>query len=417
MLNRPAFRRGLMSTPFGGVGNLLTSRPGRAWAESGRPFGGVNFDPRTDRLARYVCRPDLFWCLFEPRMLMKRSSGMLLMFLICLLPSCGKEGGSSDGNVATHRLSLEGNFPGIAWAPNGRLVLGYVKDPAPPAESRLYEVGPDGSGLRPLQIPTPADCGFTDDSGPTNLPDGRLAFLRLCYERNNNQTPHLTMMVYDWRSGKTRPLVNGLVGENPNQFTWEPDMRRGLYSSTSSICARIRGLTRAGPDEFPITISHGSASIRVDGPLTSGPGDDCGGDIRADLPDWSPNGREVAFFASPDSLGRSGLARLEAAWNLYLVSGAGGAARAVVRDVIEPHALRWSPDGRWLAYVTAGEDGGGWLFSPTEGLHQFSSDPLVDMAWSGKGDQIVGATPLSGSEVLSQELTVFDVSEIVQPSD
>jgi hypothetical protein len=221
------------------------------------------------------------------------------------------------------------------------------------------------------------------------------------------------MMVYDWETGETRPLVKGLVGENPNQYTWDPTLQRGLFSHSSHICARIRGLNRDGVADFPITITHGGVPVRVDGPLTAEPGGDCGGEIRSDLPDWSPDGETIAFFASPQSLAKSGFSRLDQPWNLYLVSAAsGGPARRVVQDVVEPHELRWSPDGRWLAYVTAGEDGGGWLYSPEEGLHRFASDPLLGLAWSPDGDKILALRPLPGDQSTDQDLVVFDVSDI-----
>jgi serine/threonine-protein kinase len=69
-----------------------------------------------------------------------------------------------------------------------------------------------------------------------------------------------------------------------------------------------------------------------------------GDDTIAQAATWSPGGGEVAYV-----LDTGGTRRI-------LVRDEDGREREVTQAV-EPHSLRWSPDGRWIAYVEGNRDG------------------------------------------------------------
>jgi Tol biopolymer transport system component len=106
------------------------------------------------------------------------------------------------------------------------------------------------------------------------------------------------------------------------------------------------------------------------------------GPVRARLiqsPRQSPDGRRLAF---------SGLTRL------YVVDLPGGTPRRVTSVDARAFQPTWSPDGRWLAYVTWTPAGGDLWKVPADG----SSSPVrlsessafyADPAWSPDGERIV----------------------------
>jgi dipeptidyl aminopeptidase/acylaminoacyl peptidase len=72
----------------------------------------------------------------------------------------------------------------------------------------------------------------------------------------------------------------------------------------------------------------------------------------ADGPSISPDGKTVAYFTVTPDWTQDGFHR-----DVWVVSTAGGAPRQITRDAASSSAPRWSPDGKWLAFLTAGNNG------------------------------------------------------------
>jgi Tol biopolymer transport system component len=71
--------------------------------------------------------------------------------------------------------------------------------------------------------------------------------------------------------------------------------------------------------------------------------------------DWSPDGRHLVYATTFTRAGTRA-----AGGNLYVVSRQGGKARRLVsRDAIAETDPAWSPDGRWIAFVSLRFEGGG----------------------------------------------------------
>ena len=106
----------------------------------------------------------------------------------------------------------------------------------------------------------------------------------------------------------------------PSAVTWSPDGREVIYSMQGSLW-RQRLDSREAVQ------------------LTSGPGYDY-------QPDWSPDGRFVAFASYRND-----------AVELWLLELASGRATALVADGAVNVEPRWSPDGGRLAYVSSAYEG------------------------------------------------------------
>jgi TolB protein len=79
--------------------------------------------------------------------------------------------------------------------------------------------------------------------------------------------------------------------------------------------------------------------VDVDGsnliPLTSDPAEDGG-------PSWAPAGDRIAFYSNRDG-----------DWDIYLLDVANGTVSNLTEtSEWDEQYARWSPDGRWIAYVT-----------------------------------------------------------------
>lgn len=121
--------------------------------------------------------------------------------------------------------------------------------------------------------------------------------------------------------------------------------------------------------------------------------------FRAGSPDWSPDGETIAFFANesgPEEKSSifAGLVELnnviDFPWDLYLMDKTSGETQVVLSGVQYVTGLKWSPDGRWLAFRgTFQEKVGIYVFDPNtlELIRIWGKSNKFD--WSPDSEQMV----------------------------
>jgi len=184
--------------------------------------------------------------------------------------------------------------------------LAYVPGPVFAEESRL-------SWLKP------------GDEKPTPIDDRRLAFVEPNFSADGNRLSVILKdelfqpYVFDFPSNKFERIV---TAGDVESCAISPDGQAIAYSTN-----------RNGPYEVWIK----RAGDAVEEMLYSGPGDyPC-------AISWSPDGNAVAFSKSPDD---------RSARDVFVTDVATKKTTAFCNSGAEERAPRWSPDGRWLAYVS-----------------------------------------------------------------
>jgi Tol biopolymer transport system component/DNA-binding winged helix-turn-helix (wHTH) protein len=142
--------------------------------------------------------------------------------------------------------------------------------------------------------------------------------------------------------------------------------------------------------------------------------------MRAFLPRWSPDGKQIAFMGGPP--GPSW--KLGGPWKIYLISAEGGSAQQVLQGETNESDPTWSPDGNSIVF-------GGLLWPETFGknhadmniqvvdlkTHQLSklpgSDGLCSPRWSPDGRYIVALTSSHPMEPLLFSLATKKWSRLV----
>jgi Tol biopolymer transport system component/polyisoprenoid-binding protein YceI len=181
---------------------------------------------------------------------------------------------------------------------------------------QIYVLDRSGSA-RPKQL---TDDSFTATLWPTWSPDGR----KLAFARSEGESSGIWVM--NANGGNARALTeDDLVEEptfTPDEYpTWSPDGERIAYTS----------FLPDGNDDIFVMNANGSSPTR----LTSGSEYDTD-------PDWSPNGKLIAFSRDGD---------------IYTMRPDGSDVRQLSRGSARDGAPAWSRDGRWLAFSRADESG------------------------------------------------------------
>ena len=227
-------------------------------------------------------------------------------------------------------------------------------------------------------------------------PDGtRLSFLAFAGEQPQ-------VFALDVRGGEARALTASPQGVG--DYAWSPDGTRLAYLAQDAPSAEEE--KRRKERSFVVEVD------RQDRPPRLWVQDLGGGGARALSPpehfvaglDWSPDGASVAYAASlqPGFVGQFHT-------RIYAVPAAGGAPRVVVdRDGMNT-SPQWSPDGRWLAFISS--DGRpemvsawGLHLAPAEGgdprrIRNLTPDGWVaEFTWAPDSGSLLAVTAMSPSQ-------------------
>jgi hypothetical protein len=305
-------------------------------------------------------------------------------------------------------------YPQATWLAPDRFVVtvGPAEEAEVPMREPLRVMRADGSGLRPLEPDRDVgDCRQVVDDLPEVLPDGRLGFRETC-DFEDVARPFRTRL-YAWDVDGGDPEVLLETEEALGGFTFARGLRDGFYAVDSSVCAGM-GTIRDGV-LGPLPVRLGGAAWTLDASLRGG---ECVEEGRARGPDLAPDGRTVAFAASPASAGIEGQARLDVPWNLYVMNVDERRPRPVLEGIEGSSGPRHSPDGRWLLFAGRLGDSGDGVY-----LLRLSDRRVVRI--SGDRDDRPASWSPDGREVLvirdiredgltqRSELVRLDVSGVV----
>jgi Tol biopolymer transport system component/DNA-binding winged helix-turn-helix (wHTH) protein len=250
--------------------------------------------------------------------------------------------------------SGSGKADGVSsWTPDGRIVYHSTA-------SGTYDIWitrPDGG--TPQQLTSNARI----NQGPAVSPDGR----SIVFLSDRTGTPHLWRMNID--GSDQRQLTNGASGEQNPQFS--PDGRWLVYR-TAFGKPTVWKMPAGGGDAVQLTSKMSRAPI------------------------VSPDGTLVAYLYREDD----GPFRLAVA-----PFGGGGPVRTFELPSTYERIIRWTPDGRAVAYLDAPNGVSNIVAQPLDGgapvpLTSFTADRLLAFAWSPDGKQLALSRGTTGGDVV-----------------
>jgi serine/threonine protein kinase len=241
---------------------------------------------------------------------------------------------------------------GVALTPDGRVVYASRAN----ENNDIWIMSPDGSNRKQLTV----NAGINFQ--PAVSPDGR--YIAYVSYREGAQSI--------WRSSIDGTNPVRLTGRGLESFpAFSPDGKWVIYNSLES-----------GKNTLWKVPVEGGESSKIS-------------DIFAAIPDVSPDGKLIACYYWSEQIGQA----VQAA----IIPFEGGRPLKVFN--IPPTLLRWTPDGRALAY--SDEKGGVsniWVqpldASPARQLTHFKTDLILSYAWSRDGKQLACSRGVVNNDVV-----------------
>jgi eukaryotic-like serine/threonine-protein kinase len=263
---------------------------------------------------------------------------------------------ASRAEQITTGAQRKDGFRGLVWTPDDKIIYRSAADGDP----KIWIMNSDGTGSRPI---TP---GGDQNLDPTISPDGQHFFW--------SASPEVKRNIWRMKLDGSNPqrLTDGL-GEWFPQIT--PDGKWMVYQSRGT-----GGINR----------------VLMKAPLSGGVAEQLT-DKAAWAPTLSPDGKMIAFNYYP---------KADAPNKIAVISIDGGPPLKVF-DVSgeSDRPVRWTPDGRALAYaVTNGGISNIWA-QPLSGgslkqLTHFTSHQIINFVWSREGRQLALSRSLANSDVV-----------------
>ena len=285
----------------------------------------------------------------------------------------------------TQTATLEGQYFLLETLPDGKLLLDK-EEVADSNDGRTNFYVLDNKQVYPLLLPDDAACVTgTHYRRSGLLPDGRIGLVKFCVDSLSEppaERGDYSLVAFDLDQHTVTPVMDEFLYPGLQQsFTWNQDMSRGVMA-VGTLDSTLYWLSPDGPAPMQVVVGEGEAKWSLAEALkqttcTRGCEPNPPPVGIASAPSWSPNGKTIAFMASPAAMALQGLSRIGAVYSLYLMDETELKPRAVLNGLYQPGLLQWSPDGQQLlldACIGLLRRCGLWTFNPQDGsLKQLGS--------------------------------------------
>ncbi len=329
-------------------------------------------------------------------------SGAILMTIS--LAGCHQNSYTSTVDQNPKKLEMPiGDYHDVAWMSSSLLASVYA--PTANADRWLYQVivyNIDTDIQQQVNLLPLEECISSWSLVIDVLPSGALGIVNQCNFHQDRIINRYSRLI-SWHpdSEVTTVLQQLPIGKDVWTFSFLPDMSEGIigFDSSGGIVGELVQINASGEIQDFVP-QFGRAR---DGSYT-------------------PDGSQIAFFASErvpeyeDSPlgGRPALEyQLSAPWNLYLADSDGANIQELLPDVRYPWQVKWSPQGRYLAFggVISGKRGI-WVYDTVEAVLYLVWEQRTHFDWSPDGTQmvVVEAPPQNnGPGFVPEQLLIIDV--------
>jgi len=318
---------------------------------------------------------------------------------LCILMGCQPVYTDVSKQLKPKRISLpEAHYSTPAWLDDDQIAFSVSPQLVSPLPEQRVEIYDLNSGQL-NEIPTPTkskECLKVWLDGPlARLPNGNLGVVWGCTLEPIGLKEILFQR--DKRSSELRAIPGYPEDFAIGTYAFSPDMMEIIQENA------------VGPG-----LNNELYRINKDGTVQRLLADF----QRAKDPAWSPDGKSIGFWGTEKYPGGQisewsqieDLARYP--WDLYLMDADGKNLRVVLPKIREAGLLKWSPEGRWLAFNGVYQGAiGMWILDTQNGKMTRVWQNIGPFDWSPDGKRMVILTREDSKELQNLFPVLVDLPE------
>ncbi len=243
------------------------------------------------------------------------------------------------------------------------------------------------------------------------LPDGRLQIWKWCLTDKGGEN---YLLAYDWGSHQLEKII-GPLPLGSSGASWNPEQTQAIaYLDSKFATKTLYWINRNKFEPLDLEITDGEQSWNLQDDFPKFVASDTGESGTTGRASWSPNGKRIAFFASPNAIGNTGFNRFGVEHYLYLMNPETLEYEVVADNIYSPFLLVWSPDSTHIAFIGKrgfSKENGIWLYSTkTNTITNISKGIYQGIVW--RSNTNVVAIQCEDLEVCNQ-IIEYDISNLL----
>jgi WD40 repeat protein len=336
----------------------------------------------------------------------------LIVLLTTLIASCNPFSEKPASFIQSRELFFpETQFYNALVQTNNALVV-LVDGDGDRSDLQFYSAESDEKLMR-FDFPPDNSCASARYYGYETFPDSRLQVWKYCLTENGKVT---YLMAFDWLTHKLSE-VSGSLPLGTSGASWNPGQTTAIGYLDSKFASKTLFWIRPGGYEpLDLEIVDGDRSWNLQDDFPKFTADDTGKTGTTGRASWSPDGKTIAFFASPNAIGKTSFDRFGVEFYLYLMNPETLQYEVVADSLYSPFLLSWSPDSSYIAFIGKygfRKENGIWLFSTkTNSITEISQGTFHGVVWRPDGNSLV-AIKCQSIDVCDQILE-YDISSVLK---
>lgn len=271
----------------------------------------------------------------------------------------------------------------------------------------------DSEDFSQFNFPPDHNCTSARYYAYETFPDSRLQVWKYCLTENGKVT---YLIAYDWLTNELSE-ASGLLPLGTSGASWNPDQTTAIGYLDSGFASKTLFWIRPGGfDPLDLEIVDGNRSWNLQDDFPKFTADDTGKTGTTGRASWSPDGNTIAFFASPNAIGKTSFDRFGVEFYLYLMNPETLHYEVVADSIFSPFLLSWSPDSTYIAFIGKYgflKENGIWLYSnKSNSITEVSKGMFQSIVWRPDGNNLV-AIKCESIDVCDQILE-YDLTSILE---